>query len=77
MARTLDRLVRRLEREVGFSHAAAVRVARKMNDLAKRVDWMTPIPEAPAPVKAMKAKRPAARTPALGKTPGKPSRAGR
>jgi hypothetical protein len=40
---TLSRVVDRLVREVGLPRADSVRIARKLNKLARSVDWATPV----------------------------------
>jgi hypothetical protein len=40
---TLSRVVNRLVREVGLPRVDSVRIARKLNRLAKSVDWATPL----------------------------------
>lgn len=40
---TLDRVVTRLVDEVGLPRTVSLRIARKMNALAQRVDWATPL----------------------------------
>jgi hypothetical protein len=40
---TLSRVVNRLVQEVGLPRADSVRIARKLNKLAKSVDWATPV----------------------------------
>ena len=40
---TVKDIARRIENEVGLSRAASVRIARKLNELAKSVSWATPV----------------------------------
>jgi len=41
--KTLRSVAKRLSAEVGLSHATSLRVAKKLNTLAKSVDWATPV----------------------------------
>ncbi|MFQ5802327.1 MAG: HU family DNA-binding protein [Candidatus Methylomirabilales bacterium] len=40
---TVKDVVKRIEHEVGLSRAASIRIARKLNELAKSVKWATPV----------------------------------
>lgn len=40
---TLGDVAKRIESEVGLSRAASARIARKLNELAKTVPWVTPV----------------------------------
>jgi len=39
----VERVTQRIEHEVGLSRAAAMRIARKLNTLARSVEWATPV----------------------------------
>ncbi len=45
MAKPLDRVVRRLVREVGLPRTVSTRIAKKLNALAKSVEWANPLPD--------------------------------
>lgn len=62
MGAALNRVARRIEREVGLSRTMSRRIAYKLNEMAKRVSWATPVEGAPArnhrrSTKARKAKK--------------------
>lgn len=40
---TVQKVAKRIEREVGLSRSASIRIAHKLNELAKSVDWATPV----------------------------------
>jgi len=41
--RTVQKVARRIEQEVGLSRNISARIAHKLNKLAKSVEWATPI----------------------------------
>jgi hypothetical protein len=40
---TLKSVARRIESEVGLSRAVSIRIAKKLNELAKSVEWAIPV----------------------------------
>lgn len=42
---TVQSVARKIEQEVGLPHATALRISRKLNDLAKSVSWAKPLPD--------------------------------
>jgi hypothetical protein len=58
--RTVQSVARKIEQEVGLPHATALRISRKLNDLARSVSWATPLPDEAERKKKI---RPAAKPP--------------
>jgi hypothetical protein len=71
VARSLEDVVSRIVREVGLPKTTSARIAKKLNNLAKSVEWATPVPEPAKPGRPKKA----ARGSPVARLPKKPARA--
>jgi hypothetical protein len=59
---TVKDVAKRIEQEVGLSRTLSVRIANRLNELAKTVPWATPVEDAASRARLARQKTPTRKT---------------